>query len=242
MPDTMKYISRFYRNWVENELVSFEVKVEETDLFILAEIDLTKETEKLIIEYRIYITEYIKERPDFKTSLIPIKYDEEAPDIVRSMLRASEKANVGPMAAVAGAIAEFIGYELLNFTEEIIIENGGDIFIKSLEDRNFAIFAGNSPLSGKINIKIKSIDTPLGVCTSSGTVSHSLSFGKADAVTILAKDASLADAAATRVCNEVKSKDDIEKALNLSKTIEGVMGCVIIFGDRIGSVGSIELL
>lgn len=236
------YTNRFYRSWIDSDLTGFEVKVDQTDLFVLAEENLQHQTKDAVIKYRDYIKDYIKTHPEFEKSLKPIEFDEKAPEIIKRMMRASQKTNVGPMAAVAGAMAEFVGTELLKFSEEVIVENGGDIFIKSQKDRKFAIFAGNSPLSGKIAILVEAKKTPLGVCTSSGTVGHSLSFGKADAVSVLAKDSSLSDAAATAICNIVKSKEAIEEALNFSKSIEGIMGCVVIYGDRIGSVGEVELV
>ncbi len=236
------HTNRFYRSWIDSDLAGFEVKVDQTDLFVLAEGNLQRQTRDAIIKYRIDIKDYIKTHPEFEKALKPIEFDEKAPEIIKRMMLASQKTNVGPMAAVAGAMAEFVGVELLKFSEEVIVENGGDIFIKSLKNRKFAIFAGNSPLSGKIAILVEAKKTPLGVCTSSAAIGHSLSFGKADAVSVLAKDSSLSDAAATAICNIVTSKDAIEKALNFSKTIEGIMGCVVIYGDKIGSVGEIELV
>lgn len=236
------HTNRFYRSWIDSDLAGFEVKVDQTDLFVLAEKNLQRQTRDAIIKYRDNIKDYIKTHPEFEKALKPIELDENAPEIIKRMLLASQKTNVGPMAAVAGAMAEFVGVELLKFSEEVIVENGGDIFVKSQKNRRFAIFAGNSPLSGKIAILVEAKKTPLGVCTSSATVGHSLSFGKADAVSVLAKDSSLSDAAATAICNIVTSKDAIEKALNFSKTIEGIMGCVVIYNDKIGSVGEVELI
>jgi len=157
------------------------------------------------------------------------------------MCEAAKKADVGPMAAVAGAIAELTGYELLKYSKEVVIENGGDIFIKTDSVRKIGIYAGNSPLSQKLALKIQPEQTPAGVCTSSGTVGHSLSFGKADAVVIAARDAFLADAVATSTANKVKTPRDIEFALNYASTIDGVFGAVIIIEDKIGAWGEIEL-
>ncbi len=123
------------------------------------------------------------------------------------MAAAAQTAGVGPMAAVAGAIAECVGRELLEFSPEVIVENGGDIFLKVSHRRTVGIFAGDSPLTGRIGIQIEARDTPLGVCTSSGTVGHSLSFGRADAVVVLAPAAALADAAATAIGNRVSRKE-----------------------------------
>ena len=233
--------NRFYREWTNSNLVNLTVSDAETDIFISAEKNLKTEAESLIHRYRNDIIDYIKKNPEFKTSLKPLAPDRNAPEIVRSMLKAGTLAGVGPMASVAGAISEFVGRDLLKITDQIILENGGDIFIKTKEMRKIGFYAGKSILSGKIAIVINPDETPLGVCTSSGTVGHSISFGKADAVCVLAKDTALADAAATAACNRVKTESDIEKALNFAKSIEGTIGAVVIYKKKMGSIGNIQL-
>jgi hypothetical protein len=146
------------------------------------------------------------------------------------------------MAAVAGAVAQFVGYELMERCATLIIENGGDIFLKSDQPRTVAIFAGESPLSYKVNLRISPEKTPIGICTSSGTVGPSLSFGKADAVCVLAKKASLADAAASSIGNAILGKQDITKGIERSRQIEGVLGVVIVVEDQMGIWGDIELV
>ena len=127
--------------------------------------------------------------------------------LVKEMIRVSTLANVGPMAAVAGAMAEFVSKDLLKISKQVIVENGGDIYLATSRERTIGIYAGTSPLSMKLGITISPEDSPLGVCTSSGTVGPSLSFGKADAVCILSKSAALADAAATAVGNVVRGEE-----------------------------------
>jgi ApbE superfamily uncharacterized protein (UPF0280 family) len=146
------------------------------------------------------------------------------------------------MASVAGALAEQVGNDLLEHTRNVIVENGGDIFLKVSEDLTIGIYAGSSSLSNKLAIKIPATMTPLGVCTSSGTVGHSLSFGTADAVTILAPSTPLADATATAVGNRVKQPQDIAKALDYAQTIEGILGALIILDDQFGAWGAIEIV
>lgn len=232
--------NRFYRDWVKSDLLSFTVRDRETDILISAEKNLKGEAEKLIRRYRTDIIDYIKRNPKFETSLKPLPPDDNAAEIVRAMLKAGALAGVGPMAAVAGAISEFVGKDLLKFTNQVILENGGDIFIKTDKERKIGIYAGTSSLSKKIAIKIKP-GLPCGICTSSGTVGHSLSFGKADAVILVARDAIIADAVATATCNRVKTGADIKAALNFAKNIEGVIGAMVIYRERIGSIGDIEI-
>lgn len=238
------YRERKYRRWVKSEgLVTFEVKELETDLLISAKTDLSIRAREAVLNYREDIRSYIKKNKDFLMSLEPIDIDGSAPRIVKAMADAGKKAFVGPMTAVAGAIAEFVGRDLLAYTDEVIVENGGDVFVKTSVKRILGIYAGeNSPFSGKLAIEISPSQTGLGICTSSGTVSHSLSFGKADAALVLSDDTALADAVATAMGNIVKDKDCIEKGIDFAKSIDGIKGALIIARDKLGSWGDIKLV
>lgn len=194
-----------------------------------------------MLKYWEKLERYIEKNPPFLLSLNPVAVEDDARDIVRAMAEASKKVGVGPMAAVAGAIAEFVGTELLLFSPEIIIENGGDIYLKSLKPRRVGIYAGNSPLTGRIGLEIDAEATPLGVCTSSGTVGHSLSFGRADAVTVLSPSTPLADAAATAIGNMIREPEDIPSGIDFAKKVEGVLGVLIIIGDKMGCWGNVRL-
>ena len=239
--DTM-YEPRHYRHWVKDEgLVSFNVAVKETDLCIRASSNLRRKAHKLVLKYRNMLEEYIKRNPAFLISLEPLTVGEDAPLIVREMARSTGRVRVGPMAAVAGAMAEFVGNELLAFSPEVIVENGGDIFLKSLKKRMIGIYAGKSPLTGRIGLEINGEDTPLGICTSSGTVGHSLSYGKADAVIVLSPSATLADAAATAIGNLIAQPSDIPNGIEMAKSIEGLRGIVIIQDDKMGLWGDVKI-
>jgi uncharacterized protein len=236
------YQPRTYRNWVKHQdLVNFNVIVEETDCCISAAANLETKSRKSILKYRAILKKYIAAHPLFLTTLEPIPVEKDAPLIVKAMAAAAEKAAVGPMAAVAGAVAHFVGEELARFSPEIIIENGGDIYLRSLKDRLIGIYAGPSPLSGKIGLEIKGKDTPLGISTSSGTVGHSLSFGKADAVVVTAETAILSDAAATAIGNLILTPADMAKGIARAQSIPGVRGIVIIKDEEMGMWGDIRI-
>jgi ApbE superfamily uncharacterized protein (UPF0280 family) len=236
------YEERAYRNLVKtDDLVRFEVVVKETDLLVRAESDLFSETRESVLKYRHQLETYITMNPEFQRSLIPLAEDLHAPQLVREMIRVSQLARVGPMAAVAGAMAEWVSKDLLKLSKEVITENGGDIYLATARERTIGIYAGQSPLSLKIGIVIEPEESPLGVCTSSGTVGPSLSFGKADAVCVLSKSAALADAAATAVGNIVREKKDIELGLERGREIEGVLGVLIIAEEKMGVWGSIKV-
>lgn len=231
-----------YRNRIHaKDLVSFSLVEKETDLHVSATRNLRNKTLQLVKKYRSQLENYIIRHQEFRTSLIPLSATSDTPLIVQAMIEASRKAGVGPMAAVAGAIAEFVGTELLPFSREVIIENGGDIFLKTLNPRVVGVFAGDSPFSEQIGIEIAPEDTPGGVCTSSGTVGHSLSFGKADAVVIISRSATLSDAAATATGNVVKTVEDIPTGIEIARNITGVTGVLIIKGDKMGSWGKVKL-
>jgi hypothetical protein len=236
------YQPRTYRHWITGkDLVAFNVTVKETDLYIRANKNLRSKALKLVLKYRGLIERYIERHPAFLSSLEPLLITSDAPLIVKAMLETTSKVGVGPMASVAGAIAEFVGTDLVTFSPEVIIENGGDIYLRSLSQRVVGIYAGKSPLTGKVGLKINGEATPLGVCTSSGTVGHSLSFGRADAVVVLSPSATLADAAATAIGNLIKQPDDIPRGIEFAQGIAGLKGLVIIMGEKIGIWGEINI-
>jgi ApbE superfamily uncharacterized protein (UPF0280 family) len=238
-----KYQRRFYRQWSNvSGLCRMRIVERETDLEILTDKSVDKDfLRERIRLYRRQIENYIAKDPRFLTSLKSINIERKAPLIVRKMAQAAKAAGVGPMAAVAGAIAQFLGRDLLRRGhKEVIIENGGDIFMKITKARSVGLYAGRSKLWRALALKIKPSDTPLGICTSSGTIGHSLSFGSADSAVILAKDACLADAVATATCNRVHAKADLGKALAFARSIKGVKGAVIIFKKNLVASGSVE--
>ncbi|MDD5344343.1 MAG: UPF0280 family protein [Smithella sp.] len=237
----MIHEERIYRSLINKaNLVSYNAKIAESDLLISSDTNLTDEALKSLAKHRYSLETYIKNHPAFRSSLLPLPEDHLAPPIVRDMLLKSKNCRVGPMASVAGAISEFVGNDLLKNTENIIIENGGDIFLKSKKELIVSVYAGESSLSYKVNFIVKPEKTPLGICTSSATVGPSLSFGKADAVCVISPSATLADAAASAIGNKVKSKNDIKSALDFGIKIPGVTGIIIIIGNDMGAIGEVQ--
>jgi len=236
------YEERKYRNLLLGRpLPSFRVQVKETDLYIRAGRDLRAAARQSVLRHRYQLEQYLLARPDFFRALTPVPEDELAPPLVRRMIGAGRAAGVGPMAAVAGAVAEAVGKDLLAESEEVIVENGGDIFLRCSGEVRVGIYAGRSPLSLRLGLIVAASGQPWGICTSSGTVGPSLSFGRADAVCILSPSAPLADAAATAVGNLVKSPSDLERGLEKARAIEGICGAVIIVGEKLGAWGEVKL-
>lgn len=233
---------RFYRGRVKShDLQIYEVKVDETDLLVSTDTNIYDITLNSIIKYRYILIDYISYNHSFLTSLRPIAPDPFAPQIIQDMINFSGRVGVGPMASVAGAISQYVGNDLRNYSQNVIIENGGDDYIFSQKDVIISIHAGNSPLSDKILLKITPDRMPIGICTSSGTVGHSLSYGRADAVCVMSKSAILADAVATAIGNRVKNLNCIEEAMDWGMNIPDIQAVLIIIGEKMGAVGRIEL-
>ena len=238
-----EYTNRSYRKRVRSTgLVTFEVAVKETDLQVSAEKRLDKETRDLIFEARHQIESYISTHPDFLTTLKPYPSDPYAPPLVREMIESTKQVGVGPMASVAGAVAQHVGKGLLGMTSQVIVENGGDLFLKVNRPATVALFAARSPLSEKVGIVLSPAHMPLGVCSSSGTVGHSYSTGIADAACVLASSAAFADGAATALCNTIQSQKDLSRIGTWAEKTRGVLGALVVLGAKMASWGSIELV
>jgi uncharacterized protein len=237
---TGKFQPRFYRSWISAKgLRRLDVSVKETDLTILSDKPVEKKfAEERIRFYRGQIEEYITRDPRFFSSLKPLVVELGAAAVVKKMAAAAKLAGVGPMAAVAGALAECLGRDILRRgAKEVIIENGGDIFLKLSRPCRAAIYSGKSKLWQGLAIQIKPRKGPIGLCTSSATIGHSLSFGSAESVVILAKDAFLADAVATATCNRVQDKKSLSAALAFARSIKGVFGAVAVIKNNLASFG-----
>lgn len=236
----MKSAERTYRDFTDTERwKSFRVKVETSDLFIRAGNDLSAQAEQMVRCAREEILRHIDRQNGFLTSYAPVERLDGCPEIVSMMYDASERAGVGPMAAVAGALAEIVGRQLMDHTEEIIVENGGDIWMRTTRPASVSIYPGGNHFNA-VALKVYPDRTPCGICTSSARIGLSFSFGKADAATVIAPDAALADAIATEVCNRVQCEETMEDAADYGMRC-GATGVVILYRDRLAARGDVEL-
>lgn len=244
----MEYQERSYRlSFRQDDLIHFQVVVGQTDL----DVGVRRErfspemagwVEDLVRGQRRLLEKYLKEHPAFLQALSPCEAKPGAPSLAVEMAGAARLAGVGPMAAVAGAFAQYVGRALSRRTKDVIVENGGDIYLRSTRQRRIGIFAGKSPLSNHLALEIRPEHTPLGICTSSGTVGPSLSFGRADAAVVLSPSAVLADAVATAAGNMVPDREAVQRAAEFAVSVEGITGAVIIKEDRLAACGAIKLV
>ena len=238
-----QYEERFYRQWMHaGDLIRCQASIRESDLLILADREGSHEAREALGEVRTVIEEWIGRDPGFRDALEPREVPADAPEVIRRMASAGRDWNVGPMAAVAGAVAEFVGRRLLQEgMENVIVENGGDVWARLGRPVTFRLYAGEeSPFSDRVGFRVDAEDG-LGVCTSSGVVGPSFSLGKADAVVAISRDTAAADAAATSLANRVRRPGDVDplvQDIGRSESLSGVIACK---GDRIGFWGDLEL-
>ncbi len=237
-------MDRFYREQFKKDgLHSFQVMMGESDLFFVCDQDIRDSATLCLKDVRRTIEQYCADHRDFKESLSPVEAGPGADPVIHRMAQAGRAYDVGPMASVAGAVASYVGEILSPRCSHLIIENGGDIFIKSSRPVTLEIFTGlDSPFAGKIRFVVESRGEPLGVCTSSGRIGHSLSFGNADAVVAIADDPVLADAGATSIANKVKSTMDIDVVLEQELERGLLKALIIVIDDRIGAWGDIKFI
>ncbi len=241
---TKLYQERLYRNLAAPKgLERFEVRIRESDLLVFAERRLESLAYRALARSRTEIERYIERHGEFARALEPYQAEESAPGIVKAMVRSASIWSVGPMAGVAGAIAENVGRTLLAETDSVIVENGGDVFLAMPRRTTLRLYAGEeSPFTDKVVFEVPESRAGLGVCTSSGTIGHSLSFGRADAVVTVADNCAYADAAATAIANAVKSPANVAAVVDgVSKNGE-LRGLLVAAGDRLGLWGEIRIV
>lgn len=220
----------------------------ETDLWIAVSNDGYSPAAEAYSMERIFFCRSVLEShisifPEFLSSLSPLNAPEGVHPVINDMYRASEAAGTGPMSAVAGAVAEYICRDLLSEFgfAEVVVENGGDVFMKINSPATISVYAGSSPLSGKIGLAVQPGQTPVSICCSSGTVGHSQSFGTADACMIACRSGAAADAYATAFCNRIKNSDMVGEVTDQALQIPDILSVVIIKDDKVGMGGQIEV-
>ena len=227
---------------MEQPLLKVRQRFKESNVLFQSESETAIQTGiNAVRRHRLELETYIRLHPFFIEALQPISVETSAPLIVKIMAEAGSKATVGPMAAVAGALADLAVQAMQEAgASSAIVEDGGEVSAIAEEPFVIALYAGQSAMGSNLGFKITPSDCPLGIATSSATVSHALSFGEADAVTVFAGTSALADAAATAVCNAVESRDverSINEGLEAARALSFVRGAFVVRGDRVGSVG-----
>jgi ApbE superfamily uncharacterized protein (UPF0280 family) len=209
----------------------------------VAERDLQDEMASFVAGVRGEIKNWIMFHPEFAASLVPVSVPDSAPAIIRDMARAASICSVGPMAAVAGAVAQAAGERFAPRSPNLIVENGGDIYLCSTRERVVALLS--EPQSGaRVGLRLAAGSFPLSICSSSGTIGHSLSLGTGDLVAVRARDARLADAAATALGNLLRGPEDVGRVLDRARELaeHGLDGVFAQYDDTIAAWGDLELV
>jgi len=229
---------------LKNDLYEYGVTIGESQIHIKSDSgEAITQCVKDVRRHREELLEYIGQHPDFQYALKPVKITRDAPRTVKKMAESSRIADVGPMASVAGALADLGMESMLKHGAKVaVIENGGEIAAFTERPITVTIVSSSLDISGKIGFYITREDCPIGIATSSSKTGHAISFGEADSVTVVADDASLADAAATSICNSVLGGDvesSIQRGLQRSIKIRGVRGTLIVREGHIGITGKL---
>lgn len=241
----MEYKERSYRSrFSDDGRRWFCVKFLESDLWIGVDsgsyrASMEDEVYAFLVDLRRQMDAYLLMDSAYKAALTPYDAGLEAPNILKEMSRVSHKTGIGPMSAVAGAVAKHVA-DFLG-TKEVIVENGGDIYAKATSDMDISVFAGQSPLSEKVGLHIPAAAFPCGICTSSGTVGPSLSLGRADAMMIVCKDVLLADSYATAMANRIQSVNDLQPVIESIQAIPEILGALAVKDDKLAVCGLYEL-
>jgi ApbE superfamily uncharacterized protein (UPF0280 family) len=214
------------------------IRVEETIATVIIEDEFLPHAIRSVQEARTDIKDQIRSNPEFQSSYKPVTVSTKAPKIIQEMATAAALADVGPMASVAGAIAKHVVDELIYLgADHVIFDNGGDIAMFLERPAVIGIYAGPAGLSG-LGFHMAALGDVQGLCTSSGTIGHSHSFGVADAAIVLADSPVVADAVATKLGNLVRSRDPDLLGASLRRAMIGeIQGCMVIVGHALGSLG-----
>ncbi len=219
-------------------------EIGETAVTVISDDAYFKVAEQAIFEARERILRKISEDPFFMTTYDPYPESEDDDDIIRRMCRASKLANVGPMAGVAGAVAVFAVERMVEAgAPYAIVENGGDVAMKIDHDVTVGVFQDDEKFRD-LAFRIPARDGVFGVCSSSGKIGPSVSFGSSGISTVFSDDVILADACATALGNMIKegSGKELSEALETIGGIDGVDGCACISNGLYAVFGNVPEL
>jgi len=222
---------------------AFQVVVEQTDLHLVARADLSSAVGSFLHELRGPLKAYIAACPEFLESLVPVEVPADAPALVRDMAAAGLACGVGPMAAVAGAIAQAVADRFAPLSPDVLVENGGDCYLHSTRPRTVALLA--DPAGGpSLGLRLEVPDFPCSLCSSSARIGHSLSLGRGDLVAVRSRSGALADAAATALCNLLRTRRDLDRVMAAAQALQpaGVDGVFAQLGGAIAAWGEMELV
>ncbi|MCW4050940.1 MAG: UPF0280 family protein [Candidatus Bathyarchaeota archaeon] len=189
--------------------------------------------------HRLELENFCETHPTFQYTLEPLEI-KEGPESARLMAEAGSIAGVGPMAAVAGVLADLAVRDMIEAGAKVAgIENGGEAYFVLNRPLTVSLQAGDTPLSRRVGFRLEKF--PVGVATSSGRYSHALSLGDTDAVTVFASTSGLADAVATSVGNMIKDQkgDTVQRGVEHGLSIPGVHGVMIVIDEKVGIGGDV---
>jgi ApbE superfamily uncharacterized protein (UPF0280 family) len=219
---------------LRRKLRTFDIQVQDMVLHVTAGTDLNEESRAAALSFWEQLHAYTLRNPEIRTSKRPIEVDEQAPEIVREMVGAAARAGVGPMFSFQGAVTDHVGRFLARDMDEVTVSCGGDYFILARKRQKLTIHT--KPDGGGIAVVVQPSKRGVGIATSLGRGAALL-----DGLAVLAESCMLADAAAAGVQAILPKPDGFRLALVYLRKVPGVVGGVVVRGDRIGVAGGVEI-
>lgn len=229
------YETRKCRNRIPvNQSVTFEVGVRDTSIYIQAMSDLTAKAKESVFRYRYQIEEYLRQHPAFRDTQSPIQIYSSAPEIVRYCDLACRNTGIPPMVCMSGAMADFVGRDLLQHSPTLIVSSGGDTFVRSATPLEVHIYAKGSPLHEKLTLQLPGGKNIFGIST------HVPGKG-IQAVTVLSRSAGWASSFARDLGVRLNSGESLKSALNRAEAYSDVGGVIIVSGSQVVFGGSLNV-
>ncbi len=227
---------------IKERWTRFHYEQRETIVTLLCESQYQSVGEETLFQSRHVIENYIEQDSDFRSTHVPHTPRASAPELIRRMCREARKVGIGPMSTVAGGLASLCLKGLLwAGAKEAIIDNGGDIALFVQEPVRVGIYGGITPIR-ELAFEVEPRDEPLGICTSSGVIGPSHSYGKAHAAVVVSSNLFLADAAATALGNRVLSSNDLETCFDFLEELPEIEGALVLLDDQVAMWGDLPSL
>jgi ApbE superfamily uncharacterized protein (UPF0280 family) len=225
-----------------SEFVTSGIEIQETAATIAAERRFIGGAVDAIKMARRDIERQIRKDRFFLTTLEPYDSGSCTSETTARMCAATKQAGVGPMAAVAGAIAQAaLDAMIAEGCRHAWVDNGGDVALVLESPLTLEIFT--TPGSSKaFAFELRTTGRAMGICSSSGRLGHSISFGDSDIAVTIADDAVVADAFATALGNEVKDETSLNKCFDILRSAKAVKGGLAMIDGAVAMYGEVPEL
>ena len=213
---------------------SFDIQVQDMTLHIQAGTDFNEESRAAALSFWEQLHAYTLRNPDIRSSKRPIDVPEDAPEIVREIVRAARRAGVGPMYSFQGAVTDYVGRFLSREVSEVTVNCDGDYFILGRRRQKLTVL--RRPSGSTMAVVVPASKRGIGISMTLGRGRASI-----DGLAVLAESCMVADAAAAGVQAILPKENGFASALAYLRQVRGVLGGLVVVGERIGMAGAVEI-